>query len=630
MAIKINPIRGEIEQKSIGNRGSTILDSVKSNRIDYKTFTNDLTAIAQTINTHNEKLEDARQKNKTTKHNSIMAGDVVDFTEEISIGKWNDATKTYDAFTKEEIDEKHKKFEVKMMGKYKNNVFKNDDKAWAVFESYFYSNLTDANNSAFQVTKQKILSDTAIAHQTFKTTQDTNISKVSANDHMWDKMKLIIEQEKQMYATAVNVGVTNIDLAKNINDITQKFLVKAIKGTHEKPLESGKTGYDWNTIRDEVNDKNHDYYKRKLSIDERKGLLEYIKEQSIEQNFFENQWVTNNNDTLFKNNIKGIIKGNVKISEIKGLDFRLLEGEKLKNGLIEIATKVQLGEYGDESNIANFLEIRARILDGTITSLTEDIKLKSDEPKTEGKNILERVGTSIGNTDFERLNTVLQNKDNKRWGVEYQQLQKLVVSRKSEIEGIMVKYDMAASVRMYDFESELEIEFFKQLKEGKSSTELLNPQSKDFILRPELLKKYVLSVSEQSKLVATQMSEKKSLGIYEGPMWDDEMKKKYNNDVLAFQNGTERLNYFKTESGIAYIKNQSTVDAKIEKNVAVISALKAKDKKIEALRKLNIKQEDVKQMTIDLTELNSANFTSKYRVMKEQFKKAINYTKPKK
>jgi hypothetical protein len=194
----------------------------------------------------------------------------------------------------------------------------------------------------------------------------------------------------------------------------------------------------------------------------------------------------------------------------------------------------------------------------------------------------------------------------------------------------MAKYDMAAPVRMYDFESELEIEYFKQRKEGKSSSDLLNPQSKDFILRPELLKKYVLSVSEQAKLVATQMSENKSLGVYEGPMWDDEMKKKYNNDVMAFKNGIERENYFKTESGIAYIKNQSSVDVEIEKNVAVISALKAKDKKIEALRKLNIKQEDVKQMTIDLTELNSADFTSKYRVMKEHFKKAIGYTKPKK
>ena len=126
------------------------------------------------------------------------------------------------------------------------------------------------------------------------------------------------------------------------------------------------------------------------------------------------------------------------------------------------------------------------------------------------------------------------------------------------------------------------------------------------------------------------MSEKKSTGLYEGPMWDDEMKKKYNNDVSAFMNGTERQNYLKTASGIAYITNQPTIDVEIEKNVAVISALKAKDKKIEALRKLNIKQEDVKQMTIDLTELNSADFTSKYRVMKEQFKKAIGYTKPKK
>lgn len=628
MAINIKPIRGEIEQKSIGTRGSPILDSVRSNRIDYESFTNELTSIAQTINTHNDKLNQRRIVNKSTKYDAKMAIDVNNFSQDIEIGKYNAETQTYDPYTLDEITKKQEEFNTKMEKKYKNTIYKDDDVAWEHFSSYYWNNLKAADLGSHQGNKKKILADTAIAYQTFKTTQDINITNTGANDHMWDKLEFMIKQEKDMFVA--NDGVSKIDLAKNINDITQKFLVKAIKGGHEITLENGEKGYDWDSIRNEVNDENHDYYKRKLSIDERKGLIEYIKEQSVEQNFFEDAWVTNNNETIFKNKIDGIIKGDVKISEIKLLDLRRLEGEKLRNGLIEIATKVQLGEYGDESNIANFLEIRARILDGTITSLTEDIKLKSDEPKTEGKNILERVGTSIGNTDFERLNTVLQNKDNKRWGVEYQQLQKLVVSRKSEIEGVMKDFDMAASVRMYDFESELEIEFFKQLKEGKSSTELLNPQSKDFILRPELLKKYVLSVSEQAKLVATQMSEKKSVGLYEGPMWDDEMKKKYNNDVSAFMNGTERQNYLKTASGIAYITNQPTIDVEIEKNVAVISALKAKDKKIEALRKLNIKQEDVKQMTIDLTELNSANFTSKYRVMKEQFKKAIGYTKPKK
>jgi len=626
MAIKIP--RADIEVPSVGKRGTALLDTARTNRINYEGFTSELSSIAQTIKAHNDKINQRRIQNKSTKYNSVMATDVQDFSQEIEIGKYNALTKTYDPYTVDEINKKIKKFEMDMAGKYKNKIYKDDEDGWNHFESYYWGNLKTADHGAHQGTKKKILADSAIAYSMAKINQDKTITNTPASEVMWMIMKNMIDQEKQLYTTSSDA--VNIDLTANIQAITQKFLVKAIKGGHEKVLENGETGYDWNTIRQKVKNENTDYYGRKLTIDERKGLLEYIKEQSTEQNFFEDAWVTKNNETIFKNNIKDITSGKVKISEIKDLEFKTLEGEKLKNGLIEIATKVQLGEYGDESNIANFLEIRARILDGTITSLTEDIKLKSDEPRTEGKNILERVGTSIGNTDFERLNTVLQNKDNKRWGVEYQQLQKLVVSRKSEIEGIMAKYDMAAPVRMYDFESELEIEYFKQRKEGKSSSDLLNPQSKDFILRPELLKKYVLSVTEQSKLVATQMSENKSLGVYEGPMWDDEMKKKYNNDVMAFKNGIERENYFKTESGIAYIKNQSSVDVEIEKNVAVISALKAKDKKIEALRKLNIKQEDVKQMTIDLTELNSADFTSKYRVMKEHFKKAIGYTKPKK
>jgi hypothetical protein len=282
MAIKIP--RSEIEIPSVGNRGSSILQSVEQNKINYNAFTNDLTNIAQNINAHNEKLENARRKNKTTKHNSIMANDVVDFKEEISIGKYNDATKTYDALTKEEIDEKSKKFESKMTGKYKNNVFK-DDLAWEEFESYFYSNLSDANAGAFQVTKQKILADTAISYQAFQTTQDTNISNVVANDNMWLKMGLFIEQEKQMFSTAQNAGVANIDLDANINSITQKFLVKAIEGGHEKILENGEKGHDWIAIRKEINNKETDYYGKTLTTDERTRFIRICKRKSYRTNF---------------------------------------------------------------------------------------------------------------------------------------------------------------------------------------------------------------------------------------------------------------------------------------------------------------------------------------------------------
>ena len=119
------------------------------------------------------------------------------------------------------------------------------------------------------------------------------------------------------------------------------------------------------------------------------------------------------------------------------------------------------------------------------------------------------------------------------------------------------------------------------------------------------------------------MSEKKSTGIYEGPIWNN-YKEQYDNDFTAFRNGIEMQNYLKSKSGVAYIKNQTDVDLKIQKNVEVVKGLKVKDNRLEKLTALGIKQKDVKQMTIDLDKLNSADFTSKYKVMKEQFKKANN------
>ena len=113
MAINIKPVRGEIEQKSIGNRGSTLLDSVKSNRINYEGFTNELSAIAQTINSHNDKLNQRRITNKSTKYNALMSTDSQNFSQEIELGKYNTETKTYDPYTLDEITTKQKEFEKK-------------------------------------------------------------------------------------------------------------------------------------------------------------------------------------------------------------------------------------------------------------------------------------------------------------------------------------------------------------------------------------------------------------------------------------------------------------------------------------------------------------------------------------
>ena len=92
MAIKIP--RVDIEVPSVGKRGTALLDTARTNRINYEGFTSELSSIAQTIKAHNDKINQRRIQNKSTKYNALMSTDAQNFSQEIEIGKYNVLTKT--------------------------------------------------------------------------------------------------------------------------------------------------------------------------------------------------------------------------------------------------------------------------------------------------------------------------------------------------------------------------------------------------------------------------------------------------------------------------------------------------------------------------------------------------------
>ena len=569
MAIKIP--RADIEVPSVGKRGTALLDTARTTRINFEGFTSELSSIAQTIKAHNDKINRRRIENKSTKYNAKMAADAQDFSQEIEIGKYNVLTKTYDPYTTDEINKKLKKFETDMEGKYKNKIFKGDNDGWEHFASYYWGNLKKADHGAHQGTKRKILADTAIAYSTAKTTQAETIKDTPASEVMWIVMNNMIEQEKKLYMTSRD-AVPNIDLTKNIQAIKNEFLVKAVKAGNEKILADGTKGYNWQKIIKDINS-DKDYYNYKLNETEKDGLLAYAKEQAVEQDYFENRWKKQHNDTIFKDNIDGIRDGSTKISTIEGLEFtKDLAGEKLKNGLIEYARKKQLGEIGDESNINQFLELRKKIISGDISGFQESIELKSDTEETKGQSILERViNGSLGDTDFGRLYTIIQDP---QLTTNLREFDKLVTAYEPQILGKLKDYDLKAKARLYEVETILEKKFKKGLKEGLNADNMLDPQHKDFILTDELLTKYVLSLPQQIESVAESMSSTTSDAEWKGPVWNTYYKKKYNGDVNAFNEGVEMKRYMETDGYKKFMETANKKDIKI-----VTKQIKEKKKK---------------------------------------------------
>jgi len=571
--------RADIEVPSVGKRGTALLDTARTTRINFEGFTSELSSIAQTIKAHNDKINQRRIQNKSTKYNAKMATDAQDFSQEIEIGKYNVLTKTYDPYTTDEINQKLKKFETNMEGKYKNNIFKGDVEGWEHFASYYWGNLKAADHGAHQGTKRKILADTAIAYSTAKMNQDETIKNTPASEVMWIAMNTMIEQEKQLYTTSRDA--VNIDLTANIQAIKNKFVIKAITAGHEKQLFTSKpdgssTGYNWTKINQEIKS-DKDYYDYKLSKTEKEYALEYVKNQALEQDFFETRAKSQHNENKFKANIEGIRDGTIPPSEVEKIEFTEdEEGTKLKDALVTYSRNKMLGNLPDESDIAMFRNLRSEVVEMNVTSLTEKVILSSDnklDSRTReeysnkkgefvGMSIMERVNAGLlSDDDYGRLYAIINDP---QLTTNLREFSKLIKAHEKEIRGVLHKYDLKADVRVYQLETIAERAFIKGLKDGKKPEDMLDPFHDDFILKPALLEKYVIDITTQSKSIAEQMAAKSTtIGEvkWKGPVWEN-YKDKYAT-IDDFDNGIEMRTYMETESYKKWDKATKGADVKV-------------------------------------------------------------------
>ena len=304
-----------------------------------------------------------------------------------------------------------------------------------------------------------------------------------------------------------------------------KILSDKLKDKHEKELENGEKGIDWDSVLANLN-KETEWYGKKLTDKDKRWLVDYAEGEMRQQNFTENTYITNYNRNLFNDNIDKVLTGEFKISDIKGLKFKGgEEGFKLSQGMIGIAEKVQLGEMGSESNIDNFLELREMLLSGKLTSLTEKITLQTDEDNTEPRSILERVGTDISDTDFGRLLTLYNNKDNKEWSRNKQELDELIAAVAPLIEGRLKKHNLFSQLRMYNAEQLIEKRFWEGIANGDKAEDLLTVGNPKYIFKD--IDKFILSIPEQAEEVKNSIKKTSNVEDYGIPKYDEQMQVKY-------------------------------------------------------------------------------------------------------
>jgi len=311
MAIKIP--RGEIPAPSVGNRGSSVLSAVQSNKIDYDKATDTIDFIGNKIAAHNAKIEAQRIDNKNTLNKALLQGDVNSLLENI-----NDNPKLSTDGTLESYNGVYNVGVKKLEDKYKK-IYKNDDNAFAIWESDLYTVVNNGSQTMRTSRRKKVLAEAQINFNSTNVEFTTNLDNQPVTPNIWMSTELLIKQEKERFirADALGIPVNYESHLKMINDKTWKKVISANKNYVDDI--TGLEEVDYKAIYNELNStkSTQEYFGKTMPKDTKESLLSWAKEKSTTQQamydsrkeakqLVSNETFTNQLIAISSNSIKGI------------------------------------------------------------------------------------------------------------------------------------------------------------------------------------------------------------------------------------------------------------------------------------------------------------------------------------
>jgi len=311
MAIKIP--RGEIPAPSVGNRGNSMLSAVQSNKIDYDKVTNTLDFIGQKIAAHNTKIEAQRVDNKNTLNKALLQGDINSLLEDIN----NNQTLSTDG-TLESYNGYYENKAKKLEDKYKK-IYKNDDDAFAIWQSQMYTIFNKGEFDMRTARKKKVLAEAQINFDSTNAEFTTNLDNQPVTPNIWMSTDLLIKEEKARFIKADLLGIP-VDFKSHLKMIQDKVWKKVISA--DKNYVDDMTGLeeiDYKAIYNELNStkSTQKYFGKTMPKDTKESLLSWAKEKSnTQQAIYDSrkeakQLVSNENFTnqliaIASNSVKGI------------------------------------------------------------------------------------------------------------------------------------------------------------------------------------------------------------------------------------------------------------------------------------------------------------------------------------
>ena len=354
MAIKIP--RGEIPAPSVGNRGSSMLSAVQSNKINYDKVTDTIDFIGQKIAAHNTKIEDQRVDNKNTLNKALLQGDINSLLSNI-----NDNQKLSTDGTIESYNGFYNAGVKKLEDKYKK-IYKNDDDAFAIWQSQMYTIFNGGAENMRTTRRKKVLAEAQINFQSGTTTFTENLENQSVTPNIWMSTDLLIKEEKDRFTKAALLGIT-VDFPKHQKEIEDKVWKKVVSANKNYIDDmTQKPEVDYQAIYNELNSSStNKYFGKSLPSDKREELLAWAKTRATEQKTMK----TNNDARIDNENSVDIntMLGNLRVDKLK-----IPEGESAEEYLKNLINDSKLTDKTKDSHFAELKQIIADKNSGKGTS----------------------------------------------------------------------------------------------------------------------------------------------------------------------------------------------------------------------------------------------------------------------
>lgn len=248
------------------------------------------------------------------------------------------------------------------------------------------------------------------------------------------------------------------------------------------------------------------------------------------------------NDEVFVDSYNKIVTGDMGINDIDQLQLEGKYGISLRESLKTLVEKKENGLLPSNGNLGLYNKLFDKVVTGEIESLEDKIII---DGYSEPVSILDLTGglNGIGTDQTQNLYSLIISKNNKSFVENEKRFQEFLTANKEKILGnpVFQKYNTQSESRFFDFALIMRQAYESGITDGKSSFNLLNSNSKDFILKN--IQDFLPTNEQLQKELIQSIGVESETEINENPP----PQRKKNQSIEEYENSKEYLDWLSKE-----------------------------------------------------------------------------------